>query len=75
MADVMEERVHSIHLGAGVTFVAGALLISISLALFPSLPAAKDSGADTRTATTVARSTVVIPTVAAVSWVRFWKPS
>ena len=45
MADVMEERVHSIHLGAGVTFVAGALLILISLALFPSLPAAKDSGA------------------------------
>jgi hypothetical protein len=43
MADVMEERVRSIHLGAGVSFVAGALLIIVSLALFPNLPPANQS--------------------------------
>jgi hypothetical protein len=43
MADVMEERVHSIHLGAGVAFVAGAFLILISLGLFPNLPPANQT--------------------------------
>ena len=43
MADVMEERVHSIHFGAGVTFVAGALLILVSLVLLPNLPPANQT--------------------------------
>lgn len=43
MADVMEERVRSIQLGAGVTFVAGALLIIVSLGVFPSLPPANQT--------------------------------
>ena len=44
MADVMEERVRSIQLATGVTFVAGALLILVSLGLFPSLPPANETG-------------------------------
>ena len=43
MADVMEERVRSIQTGAGVSFVAGALLIVVSLGLFPSLPPANQT--------------------------------
>jgi hypothetical protein len=43
MADVMEERVRSIQLGTGVTFLAGALLILVSLGLFPSLPPANQT--------------------------------
>lgn len=43
MADVMEERVRSIQLGAGVTFVAGAMLLLLSLGLFPSLPPANQT--------------------------------
>jgi hypothetical protein len=41
----MEERVRSIQTGAGVTFVAGALLILVSLGLFPSLPPANQTSA------------------------------
>ncbi|HET9251893.1 MAG TPA: hypothetical protein VFP58_07240 [Candidatus Eisenbacteria bacterium] len=44
MADVMEDRVASIQLGGGVSFVAGALLILVSLGLFPSLPPANQTG-------------------------------
>ncbi|MGH7682458.1 MAG: hypothetical protein ACRENN_10805 [Candidatus Eiseniibacteriota bacterium] len=37
MADVMEERVRSIQLCAGVTFALSALILSICLALYPTL--------------------------------------
>jgi hypothetical protein len=43
MAEVMEERVRSIQFGSGVTFVAGAMLILVSLGLFPSLPPANQT--------------------------------
>jgi hypothetical protein len=43
MADVMEERVRSIQLGGGVSFVLGALLILVSLGLFPDLPPANQT--------------------------------
>lgn len=43
MADVMEERVRSAGLTAGITFALGALCIAISIALFPELPPANET--------------------------------
>ncbi len=43
MADVMEERVRSIQSYAGVGFAVGAVVLSLSLAVFPSLPAANQA--------------------------------
>lgn len=43
MADVMEERVRSIGLTAGICFVASALLLAISIVLYPSLPPANET--------------------------------
>ena len=43
MPDVMEERVRSIQLGAGLAFVLGALVLSLSLVLYPSLAPANQT--------------------------------
>ncbi|HEX7078302.1 MAG TPA: hypothetical protein VF363_07770 [Candidatus Eisenbacteria bacterium] len=43
MADVMEERVRSIGLTAGICFVGGALLLALSIVLYPSLPPANET--------------------------------
>ncbi len=43
MADVMEERVRSIQLCAGVTFALGALILSLCLGLYPSLAPANQT--------------------------------
>ena len=43
MADVMEERVRSIQLCAGVTFALSALILSICLALYPTLAPANQT--------------------------------
>ncbi len=43
MPDVMEERIRSASFTAGIAFSLGALLISISLVLFPSLPPANET--------------------------------
>ena len=43
MADVMEERVRSILSYAGVGFTLGAVVLSLSLAVFPSLPPANQA--------------------------------
>src|SRR6185295_14726478 len=43
MPDVMEERIRSASFTAGITFSLGALLLSISLVLFPSLPPANET--------------------------------
>jgi hypothetical protein len=43
MADVMEERVRSIQSYAGVGFAVGAVVLSLSLAVFPSLPSANQA--------------------------------
>ncbi|MGE5175515.1 MAG: hypothetical protein ACM3JJ_03995 [Hyphomicrobiales bacterium] len=43
MADVMEERVRSIGLTAGICFVASAVVLAISIVLFPSLPPANET--------------------------------
>jgi len=43
MADVMEERVRSAGLTAGITFALGALFIAISIVLFPELPPANET--------------------------------
>jgi uncharacterized membrane protein YgcG len=43
MADVMEERVGSIQTYAGVGFALGAVVLSLSLAVFPSLPPANQT--------------------------------
>ena len=43
MPDVMEERVRSIQLGAGLAFALGALVLSLSLMLYPSLPPANQT--------------------------------
>ena len=43
MADVMDERVQSIQTYAGVGFTLGAVVLSLSLAVFPSLPPANEA--------------------------------
>ncbi len=43
MADVMEERVRSAGLTAGIAFVLGALCLGISIMLFPELPPANET--------------------------------
>lgn len=43
MADVMEERIRSAGLTAGITFALGAVLIAISIVLFPELPPANET--------------------------------
>jgi hypothetical protein len=43
MPDVMEERVRSIQLGAGLAFALGALVLSLSLVCYPSLPPANQT--------------------------------
>jgi len=43
MADLMEERVRSIQLWAGLAFTAGAVILSLSLALFPNLAPANQT--------------------------------
>jgi hypothetical protein len=43
MADVMEERVRSIELCAGLGFAVGALILSLSLVTYPTLPPANQT--------------------------------
>ena len=43
MADVMEERLRSAGLTAGIAFALGALCIAISIVLFPDLPPANET--------------------------------
>jgi hypothetical protein len=43
MADVMDERVRAIQVTSGVGFVSGAILIALSLLLYPSLPPANET--------------------------------
>ncbi len=43
MADVMEERVRSIELFAGLGFAVGALILSLSLVFYPTLPPASQT--------------------------------
>src|SRR5437773_8019419 len=43
MADLMEERVRSIEFCAGVAFTFGAVILSLSLVLFPTLPPANQT--------------------------------
>lgn len=43
MADVMEERIRSAGLTAGIAFALGSLLIAISIVLFPELPPANET--------------------------------
>jgi hypothetical protein len=43
MADVMEERIRSIQLCAGVTFALGAVILAICLAVYPSLAPANQT--------------------------------
>lgn len=43
MADLMEERVRSIELWAGLTFTAGAVILALSLALYPNLAPANQT--------------------------------
>jgi len=43
MADVMEERIRSAGLTAGISLALGALVIAISIAVFPALPAANET--------------------------------
>lgn len=43
MADVMEERVRSIGLTAGICFVASAVLLALSIVLYPALPPANET--------------------------------
>ncbi len=43
MADVMEERIRSIQLCAGLTFALGAIILSICLAVYPSLAPANQT--------------------------------
>jgi hypothetical protein len=43
MADVMEERVRSIQLYAGLGFAVGALILSLSLVFYPTLPPASQT--------------------------------
>jgi len=43
MADVMDERIRAIQITSGVGFTAGAILVALSLFLYPSLPAANET--------------------------------
>ena len=43
MPDIMEERVRSIQLGAGSAFALGALVLSLSLVVYPALPPANQT--------------------------------
>lgn len=43
MADVMEDRVRSIGLTAGICFVASAIVLAISIVRFPALPPANET--------------------------------
>jgi hypothetical protein len=43
MADVMEERIRAIQITAGIGFTAGAVLVALSLFLYPSLPPANET--------------------------------
>jgi hypothetical protein len=43
MADVLEERVRSLSLSAGVAFAAAAVLLALSIVLYPSLPSANET--------------------------------
>jgi len=43
MADVMEERIRSAGLTAGISFALGALLIAVCIMLFPELPPANET--------------------------------
>ncbi|MEK7315892.1 MAG: hypothetical protein AAB011_06910 [Candidatus Eisenbacteria bacterium] len=43
MADVMDERIRAIQITSGVGFSAGALLVALSLLLYPSLPTANET--------------------------------
>ena len=43
MADVMDERIRAIQVTSGVGFTLGAILVALSLLLYPSLPAANDT--------------------------------
>jgi hypothetical protein len=43
MADVLDERIRSIQLTSGLGFTAGAILVALSLLLYPSLPAANET--------------------------------
>ena len=43
MPDIMEERVRSIQLGAGVAFALGALVLSLSLVFYPTLAPANQT--------------------------------
>ena len=43
MTDVMDERIRAIQLTSGLGFTVGALLVAITLFLYPSLPAANET--------------------------------
>jgi hypothetical protein len=43
MADVMEERIRSIQFSSGISFVLGALLLALTITLYPSLPPANET--------------------------------
>lgn len=43
MADVMDERIRAIQITAGTGFTAGAILVALSLFLYPSLPPANET--------------------------------
>lgn len=43
MADVMDERIRGIQITSGLGFTAGAILVALSLFLYPSLPAANET--------------------------------
>lgn len=43
MADVMEERIRSIQFSSGIAFVLGAILLALTIMLYPSLPPANET--------------------------------
>jgi hypothetical protein len=43
MADVMEERIRSIQFSSGIAFVLGALLLALTITLYPALPPANET--------------------------------
>ena len=43
MADVMDERIRGIQITSGIGFTVGAILVALSLFLYPSLPAANET--------------------------------
>ena len=43
MADVMEERIRSIQFSSGIAFVLGALLLALTITLYPTLPPANET--------------------------------